>query len=87
MPARVESITPRSEGRYLTDAQTRKIEEPSRMPLSDPRTYPRLSAEQKEQTTSKFPFRWWGVNSTLSGKHQLHRPPGRHNTEEEALDA
>jgi hypothetical protein len=38
------------------------------------------------QTTSKFSFRWWGVHSTLSGKHQLHRPSGPHSTEEEALD-
>jgi hypothetical protein len=29
------------------------------------------------QTTSKFPFRWWGVNSTLSGKHQLHKGSGQ----------
>jgi hypothetical protein len=39
------------------------------------------------QTTSKFPFRWWGVNSALSGKHQLRRPSEPYSTEEEALDA
>jgi hypothetical protein len=39
------------------------------------------------QTTSKFPFRWWGVNSTLSGRHQLNGQPEPHSTEGEALDA
>ena len=39
------------------------------------------------QTASKFPFRWWGVNSTLPGKHQLDRTPGPRSTAEETLDA
>jgi hypothetical protein len=39
------------------------------------------------QTASKFPFRWWGVNSTLSGKHHFHRLSGPRSTEEEVLDA
>jgi hypothetical protein len=39
------------------------------------------------QTTSKFPFRWWGVHSTLLGKHQLYRPSVPHSPEEAALDA
>jgi hypothetical protein len=44
-------------------------------------------ANPRNQTASKFSFRWWGVNPTLSGKHQLHRPLGPHSTEEEALGA
>jgi hypothetical protein len=39
------------------------------------------------QTTSKFPFRWWGVNSTLSGRHQLDGQPRPHSAEEEAHKA
>jgi hypothetical protein len=39
------------------------------------------------QTTSKFPFRWWGINSTLPGKHQLRRPSKPYSPEEAALDA
>jgi hypothetical protein len=41
---------------------------------------------QQLQTTSKFPFHWWGMNSTLSSRHQLNRPPGPHRVEGEALD-
>jgi hypothetical protein len=41
----------------------------------------------RQQTTSKFPFRWWGVNSTLSGRHQFNGQPGPRSAEEEALDA
>jgi hypothetical protein len=32
-----------------------------------------------EQTASSFPFRWWGMNSTLSGTHQLDEPPRPHS--------
>jgi hypothetical protein len=40
-----------------------------------------------EQTTSKFPFRWWGVHTTLSGRHQLNGQPEPHSAEEKALYA
>jgi hypothetical protein len=39
------------------------------------------------QTTSKFPFCWWGINSTLSGRRQLDGPSGPHSAEDEALNA
>jgi hypothetical protein len=39
------------------------------------------------QTTSKFPFRWWGINPTLSNRHQLNEPPGSHRAEEGTPDA
>src|SRR5262249_55140338 len=32
-----------------------------------------------EQTAAKFPFRWWGINSTFSGRHQLDEPPRPHS--------
>jgi transposase len=38
------------------------------------------------QTASKFPFRWWGANSTLSDRHQLDERPGPHSAPNEALD-
>jgi hypothetical protein len=30
------------------------------------------------QTASKFPLRWWIINSTLSRRDQLDEPSGRH---------
>jgi hypothetical protein len=42
--------------------------------------------ERLGQTASKFPFRWWGVNSTLPGRHPLNRPPEPHSVEAAALD-
>ena len=47
----------------------------------------RLAIPSQAQITSKFPFRWWGVNSALSGSYQLNGQPGPHSAEEEALDA
>jgi hypothetical protein len=38
------------------------------------------------QTVSKFPFHWWGANSTLPGRHQLDEPPGLHSAQNEVLD-
>ena len=40
-----------------------------------------------KQTASKFPFRWWGMNSTLSGRHQLNGQLRPHSAEEGPLDA
>jgi hypothetical protein len=39
----------------------------------------------RRQTTSKFPFRWWGVNSTLFGKHQLEGLPEPHSGRQKLL--
>jgi hypothetical protein len=39
------------------------------------------------QTASKFPFRWWGMNSTVSGRHQLNGQLRPHSAEEGPLDA
>jgi hypothetical protein len=38
------------------------------------------------QTASKFPFRWWGANSTLSDRYQLDELPGPYSTQNEVLD-
>jgi hypothetical protein len=37
---------------------------------------PRRQLAVEKKTASKFPFRWWGANSTLSGRHQLDERPG-----------
>src|SRR5262245_50869303 len=44
-------------------------------------------AEGEQQTTSRFPFRWCGMDTALSGISQLDAPPGLHSAQEEALDA
>jgi hypothetical protein len=30
------------------------------------------------QTTSRLPLHWWGMHSTVSGRHQFNEPPGPH---------
>ena len=40
-----------------------------------------------EQTTSRFPFHWCGMQPTVSGISQLDEPLGPHRAQEEALDA
>jgi hypothetical protein len=40
----------------------------------------RLEAQILEQTSPKFPLRWWRINSTLSGRDQLDEPPGPHSS-------
>jgi hypothetical protein len=47
---------------------------------------PITSAALPAQTASKFPFRWWGANSTLSDRHQLDEPPVPHSAQNEALN-
>jgi hypothetical protein len=39
------------------------------------------------QTTSPFPFRWCGMEPTVSGISQLDEPPRPHNTRTEAPNA
>jgi hypothetical protein len=36
-------------------------------------------------TTSTFPFRWWGVHSTLCGIHQLEGRPEPHSRRRKLL--
>ena len=43
-------------------------------------TRERMLRELAEQTSPKFPLRWWRMNSTLSGRDQLDEPPGPHSS-------
>jgi hypothetical protein len=58
-------------------------------PASVEEGWVRVGSDERlaSQTTSKFPFCWWGMNSTLSDKHQFDEPLGPHSKEEETLDA
>src|SRR4030095_13103263 len=38
-----------------------------------------VSPPSPVRTASKFPYRWWGMHSTLSGRDALDEPPGLHS--------